>query len=341
MTWPKLTPDELRDRAGRLPRVSLAHLPTPVEQAERFAGRIGDVRVLVKRDDCTGLLFGGNKVRHAEFLLGDALHQGCDVLVWGAGIQSNNCRVTAAACAKLGLECRLYLSKTTGPVDVQGNLLLDHLVGARVELVDAGMGKPLNDLLAEKAAALRAEGRKPYVWHPPRTLPLAAVSYMLAAAELVDDMKRLGCEPAAVYVSSSGSTGAGLVFGLRTTGVGWPVRSVGYIRWPWDVPAFMADAANGAAEHLGLPHRLTPADIDYTGDQIGDDYGRLTPAGREALRLMATTEGILLDPVYTARAAAELIADVRSGRIPAGSTVVFMHTGGGPAVFAAPQDVLD
>src|SRR3954453_4142608 len=152
MTSPKFTPDELRERAGRLPRVSLAHLPTPVEDAPRFAGRVGDVRVLVKRDDCTGLLFGGNKVRHAEFLLGDALDQGCDVLVWGAGIQSNNCRVTAAACAKLGLECRLYLSKTTGPADVQGNLLLDHLVGARVELVGAAMGPELNGLLAEKAA---------------------------------------------------------------------------------------------------------------------------------------------------------------------------------------------
>ena len=340
MANPRVTPDDLRHRAGRLPRVLLAHLPTPIEEAPRFAGRIGDVRVLIKRDDCTGLLLGGNKVRHVEFLVADAVDQGCDVLVWGAGVQSNNCRVTAAACARLGLECRLYLSKTTGRTDVQGNLLLDHLVGARVELVDAAMGQDLNDLLADRAAALRREGRRPYVWHPPRTVPLATVSYVLAAAELVDDFKRLGCEPAAVYVSSSGSTGAGLALGFRLLGVECPVRSVGYIRWAWDVPAFMADAANGAAERLGLPHRLSAGDIDYTGDQIGSDYGRMTRAGREALRLMATTEGILLDPVYTARAAAELIADVRSGKVPAGSTVVFVHTGGAPAVFAAPQDVL-
>src|SRR3954451_18928286 len=110
----KITPAEIRERAARLPRERLAHLPTPLEEAPRFDGRIGNVRVYVKRDDCTGLLFGGNKVRHAEFLLGDAVARGCDLVVWGAGVQSNNCRVTAAGCARLGLECRLYLTRTTG-----------------------------------------------------------------------------------------------------------------------------------------------------------------------------------------------------------------------------------
>jgi 1-aminocyclopropane-1-carboxylate deaminase/D-cysteine desulfhydrase-like pyridoxal-dependent ACC family enzyme len=322
MDMPHLTSDDLRRRAERLPRVALAHLPTPLEEAPRFAGRIGPVRVFIKRDDCTGLLFGGNKVRHAEFLLADAIQQGCDVLVWGAGVQSNNCRVTAAACTRLGLEC------------------LDQLVGARVELVDAAMGPDLNELLSRKAAELRAAGRRPYVWHPPQTVPLAAVSYVLAAAELVDDLRRIDVEPAAVYVSSSGSTGAGLALGLRVLGIDWPVRSVGYIHWPWDVPQTMADAANGAAEHLDLPHRLAANDINYTAEQIGADYGQLTPAGREALHLMATTEALLLDPVYTARATAQLIADVRSDHVPAGSTVVLIHTGGAPAVFAAAEDVL-
>lgn len=340
MSLPTLTVEDVRRAAARLPRVRLAHLPTPFEEAPRFAGKIGDLRVFVKRDDCTGLLFGGNKVRHAEFLLADAVDQNSDVLVWGAGIQSNNCRVTAAGCARLGIECRLYLSKSTGSPDVQGNLLLDHLVGARVELVDAAMGQELNALLAAKAAELRAAGRRPYFWDPPRVLPLATVSYVLAAAELVEDLRHVGIEPAAVYVSSSGSTGAGLALGLRLLGIDWPVRSVGYIRWAWDVPTFMADAANGAAAHLGVPQRLTAADIDYTGEQIGADYGQLTAAGREAIHLMATTEALLLDTVYTARAAAQLIADVRSGRVPTGASVVFMHTGGGPAVFAAPKEVL-
>jgi 1-aminocyclopropane-1-carboxylate deaminase/D-cysteine desulfhydrase-like pyridoxal-dependent ACC family enzyme len=334
-----ISPDDLRRRAAQLPRVRLAHLPTPLEELPRFAGRVGDVRVFVKRDDCTGLLFGGNKVRHAEFLLGDAINQGCDVVVWGAGVQSNNCRVTAAGCARLGIECRLFLSRTTHRPDVQGNLLLDHLVGARVELVDAAMGPELTALLTAKGEELRAQGRRPYVWHPPRTVPRAAVSYVLAAAELVEDVQRAGVEPAAVYVSSSGSTGAGLALGLKALGKDWPVRSVGYIRWPWDVPAEMAAMASAAAELLELPLRLTRTDIDYTDQQIGDAYGRLTPAGRAALQLFAESEALLLDPVYTARAAAEMIGDIRLGRLPAGSSVVFVHTGGTPAVFAAVDEV--
>ena len=332
--------DDLRNRAARLPRVPLAQLPTPLEELPRFAARIGDVRVFVKRDDCTGLLFGGNKVRHIEFLLGDAVAGGSDVVVWGAGVQSNNCRVTAAGCARLGLECRLYLTRTTGRPDVQGNLLLDHLVGAKVEIVDAAMGAELNELLAKKATELAAAGRRPYVWHPPRTVPVAAVSYVLAAAELVDDLDRAGVTPAAVYVSSSGSTGAGLALGLRALARDWPVRSVGYIRWDWDVPAEMARTASDAAALLGLPHRFGADDICYTDAQIGESYGRLTSAGREATKLLATTEAILLDPVYTSRAMAALIADVRSGVVPAGASVVFIHTGGTPAVFAFAEEML-
>src|SRR5947208_12178420 len=130
MSWPTLTTDELRRRVASLPRVELAHLPTPLEEAPRFAEGIGGVRIFIKRDDCTGLLFGGNKTRHNEFLLADALRQNADLLVWGAGVQSNNCRQTAAGCAKLGLECRLYLSRGQHGTEVQGNLLLDYLVGA-------------------------------------------------------------------------------------------------------------------------------------------------------------------------------------------------------------------
>src|SRR5262249_6775573 len=150
MSIPILSPDELRRCVARLPRVSLAHLPTPLEEAPRFADRIGKARVFVKRDDCTGMLFGGNKTRHNEFLLADALKRQADVLVWGAGIQSNNCRQTAAACAKLGLECHLYLSRKTHHDDVQGNLLLDHLMGAHVHLVDVSLGPELDDLLHVK-----------------------------------------------------------------------------------------------------------------------------------------------------------------------------------------------
>src|SRR5438874_13522207 len=159
-----MTTDDLRHAAARLPRVPLAHLPTPLEEVTRFARRLEGPRTFPKRDDCTGMLFGGNKTRHNEFLLAEAHRQQADVLVWGAGVQSNNCRQTAAACAKLGLECHLYLTRTTHNDDIQGNLLLDHLAGAKVHIVDAAMGPEMDDLLLARAEELRRAGRRPYVW---------------------------------------------------------------------------------------------------------------------------------------------------------------------------------
>src|SRR5262249_10250355 len=158
------------------------------DDAPRFAAKIGASRVFIKRDDCTGLLFGGNKARHAEHILADAVKHKADVLVWGAGEQSNNCRQTAAGCARLGLECRLYLSKGRTGGKVQGNLLLDYLVGAKVELVDAALGLELDELLAKKAAEFRAAGRKPYVWDRHHVKPIAAVSYAQVVAEIVEQL---------------------------------------------------------------------------------------------------------------------------------------------------------
>jgi 1-aminocyclopropane-1-carboxylate deaminase/D-cysteine desulfhydrase-like pyridoxal-dependent ACC family enzyme len=342
MAEPILTLDRLRAAVGRLPRVPLAHLPTPLDEAPRFSAALGrGVRVFLKRDDCTGLLLGGNKARHNEFLLADALHKGCDLVVWGAGVQSNNCRQTAAGCARLGLECQLYLSRHGWPTEVQGNLLLDHLVGAKVEIVDPPVGPELDALLAEKAGIARAQGRRPYFWDRPVVVPLAAVSYALCLAEVVEQSAERGIHPAALYVSSAGSTGAGLALGRAVLGTPWPVRSICPMRWPWDVRTDLAATANRAAELLGLPHRLAAADILADEDHIGPAYGLPSAGGREALRLLATTEGVLLDPVYSAKAMAALIADVRSGRIPVGSDVVFVHTGGVPAVFALREQVLD
>src|SRR3954471_24726618 len=175
MPSPVLTPAGVPAAVARPPRARLAHLPTPLEEVPRFAAKVGGgVRVFVKRDDCTGLLLGGNKARHNEFLLGDAVDQGCDMVVWGAGVQSNNCRQTAAGSARLGLECRLYLSRAHYKTEPQGNLLLDYLVGAQVEFTDAAIGPELNALLAAKADELREAGRKPYYWLPDRVVPLSA-----------------------------------------------------------------------------------------------------------------------------------------------------------------------
>lgn len=349
MPGPKLSPAEVRAAAAKLPRVSLAHLPTPLEEAPRFSARIGrGVRVFIKRDDCTGLLLGGNKARHNEFLLGDAVDQGCDMVVWGAGVQSNNCRQTAAGCAKLGLECRLYLSRGlklglrdgVAIPEPQGNLLLDYLVGAHVEFTDAAIGPELDALLASKAEEFREAGRKPYSWHRPRVVPLAAISYALCAAEIAEQLADRGLNPAAIYVSSSGATGAGVALGKTLLGLECPARLICPMRWPWHIPTAIARDANAAAERLGLPHRLTAADIDADESFVAPGYGVPSPVGQEALRLLASTEAILLDPVYTAKALAGLIADVRAGKYPPGSVIVFIHTGGVPAVFADPAAVL-
>lgn len=340
MSFPVLSPEAARRALDQLPRLHLAHLPTPLDEVPRFAERIGVGRVLIKRDDCTGMLFGGNKTRHNEFLLADALRRECDVVVWGAGIQSNNCRQTAAACAKLGLECRLFLSRTTHDDDLQGNLLLDHLVGAHVELVDAPMGEPMLHLLEERAAELRAAGRRPYVWDQERGGALAAASYLLCMAEVLEQVRQRGLEPSALYAAAAGPTGAGLALGRAVLGLPWLVRLIAPIRWPWDTRQKMADMAGRSAALLGLPHRPSRDDVDVREDFIGPAYGAVTVEGWEALRLLATTEGILLDPVYTAKAMAGLIHDARQGRLGRNDTVVFLHTGGLPALFAYRDDLL-
>jgi 1-aminocyclopropane-1-carboxylate deaminase/D-cysteine desulfhydrase-like pyridoxal-dependent ACC family enzyme len=341
MSLPVLTPEELRRCASRLPRVPLAHLPTPLEEVPRFAGRLGDVRIFLKRDDCTGLLFGGNKTRHNEFLLADALKQNADVVVWGAGVQSNNCRQTAAACAKLGLDCYLYLSRGGHGTDVQGNLLLDYLVGAHVEFVDAKIGPELDQLMLDRAAEFRAAGRRPYSWDRHHVRPLAAVSYALCLAEIVEQMRARKLEPAAVYISSSGATGSGMVLGRLLLGLSYPVRSICPIRWPWKASEDMAEVVNQALQLLGLPHRAQAKDIEASEEYIGAGYGMLTPGGWEAIDLLARTEGILLDPVYTSKAMAALIDDIRKQRLRPGQNVVFVHTGGTPAVFAYRDELME
>lgn len=341
MEHPDLTTHDLREAAARLPRVALAHLPTPLEEAANLARRLEGPRIFLKRDDCTGLLFGGNKTRHNEFLLAEALRRQADVVVWGAGAQSNNCRQTAAACNKLGLDCHLFLTRASGHAEVQGNLLLDHLMGAKVHLVDAPMGPELDDLLLAKAAEYRRAGRRPFVWDRVIGRPLAAVSYALCLAETLDQLRDRDVEPTVVYSAAAGATGAGLALGKKVLGWKGRVRLLCPIRWPWDTPSDLADVANRTAELLGLPHRLTAADIDVTCDYVGPAYGAITPESRAALDLLARTEGVLLDPVYTAKAMAGLIDDVRRRRVGPDDVLVFIHTGGTPAVFAYRDELMN
>ena len=223
MAFPLLNTDQFRQQAARLPRVPLAHLPTPLEEVPRFARHIEGPRLFIKRDDCTGLLMGGNKTRHNEFLLGEALRQKADVVVWGAGAQSNNCRQTAAACNKLGLDCVLYLSRASHNDDIQGNLLLDHLMGAQVHIVDEPLGPALDDLLLARATDLKKAGRRPFVWDRITGRPLAAVSYALCLAEILDQLRvPRAWSPKPSTQPPPGATGGGP--GARQGGA-WLARS--------------------------------------------------------------------------------------------------------------------
>lgn len=353
-----LLPRQVRDAVARVPRYALAELPTPLEYLPRFTAALNGPRVFIKRDDLTGLAFGGNKARHNEFLLGDALDLKCDQFVWGAGIQSNNCRQTTAACARAGLPCHLVLTTTpakpsgltppTVPHRVenvpappyQGNLLLDHLLGATIEFVAAGMGHDLDACIAAAADRFRGEGRRVYFWDRPRVTPRAALSYLLCAVEIEEQAQAMGLRPAAVYVSSAGATGAGVALGKELLGWSGPVCNIAPMTWPWDTRADLAECANVAADLLGHRTSLTRDDIEVNEAFIGPAYMQMSDDGLAALTLLARTEGVLLDPMYSAKAMAGLIADVKNGRWNRNDSVVFIHTGGTPVLFAVADELV-
>jgi len=333
---------ELWQALARAPRFPLGHFPTPLEPLRKLTNTIGGPTFWIKRDDCTGLLMGGNKTRHNEYLLGAALVQGADIFVWGAGVQSNNCRQTAAGCAKAGIECELYLTRKTvsGPITPQGNLLLDHIVGAKVTLVDAAMGPELDALIAARADELQRAGRHPFSWRRDVVTPLAAIGYVPCVLEIVEQCRAQHIEPSALYVSAAGSTGAGVALAAAALGLKCVVHSIAPMTWPWDTATDMAQMANAAAKLLGLPHRLEPQDINLTEEYIAPSYGVPGPDCFEAMSLLARQEAILVDPIYSGKALAGAIDHARSGMYSHDEHIVFIHTGGTPVVFAMPDQLL-
>jgi D-cysteine desulfhydrase family pyridoxal phosphate-dependent enzyme len=329
----------LEEALGRLPRARLAHLPTPLEECPRLSSALGDVRVWIKRDDTTGLAFGGNKARQLEFTLGEALAQGADCVVQGAASQSNHCRQTAAACNRLGLDTYLCLVRDTKAEPVQGNLLLDELMGARIRWVECALGPELEQAKLALAEELRVQGRRPYVIGEPRGKLLGAAAYALAACELRSQLEAAGIRPDGLYVCSSGATGSGLTVAAAAIPLEFPLAFVAPIRWPYDTAAAMAATATGLAAELGLPHRFDREAVNVTEDYVGPEYGAVTREALVALQLVARTEGVLLDPVYTAKAMAGLIDHVRRGRVRPGASLVFLHTGGTPALFAYAEEL--
>lgn len=322
------------------PRFSLCHLPTPLQPAPRLGAWLGGIELWIKRDDLTGLALGGNKTRKLEYLVGAARAAGCDTLITAGAAQSNHCRQTAAAAAAAGLRCHLALGGAA-PAQAQGNLLLDHLLGAHLHW--CGAHRKGEDLPA-LAKRLQGEGLRPYVVPYGGSNVTGALGYARAAHELVEQCDSLDLVPhRVVLASSSGGTQAGLVAGFSHAGR--EVRVTG-------VRVDKTDATPTHSESLELLARSTAAalsgheaadlrlEIELVDDALHAAYGEVTAAEREAIAVAGRLEGLLLDPVYTGRAFAGLTRMVREGRIAQGETVVFWHTGGHPALFAHAHDLV-
>ena len=315
-----------------LARQPLAHLPTPVEPLPRLSAALG-IDLWVKRDDLTGLAFGGNKTRKLELLLGEALAQGADTLITAGAAQSNHCRQTAAAAARLGLGCRLVLAGDPPPAP-RGNLLLDLLLGA--ELIWAPRAER-QAALEQVAARARAAGLRPYVIPYGGSSPTGAAAYARALRELLDQ------QPAfdrVVFATSSGGTQAGLAAGARLEGFAGRLTGISVDQPAPALSARVAELAAATAALLGRPEAFAAGDIEVQDAYLGGGYGVVGALEREALQQFARQEGLLLDPVYTARAAGGMLDLVRRGRITPGDRVLFWHTGGTPALFAYESDLL-
>jgi 1-aminocyclopropane-1-carboxylate deaminase/D-cysteine desulfhydrase-like pyridoxal-dependent ACC family enzyme len=332
---------------GAVPRVRLADLPTPLQEVPRFSRALREEgasapRIFIKRDDLTGLAFGGNKTRMFEFLLAKAVRQGADTLIGGAGVQSNYCRQLAAAGNALGLETHLVLRRIRGPRDdeIQGNLLLDLLAGARVRIIRGGeeeQKKAMEDL----AERLRTEGKKPFVARMASDEDLApdVIGYVECFREIAEQCAVIGIEPSRIYLATYDTTQAGLELGRAV--LNSPVRIIGVAPgiWKSNPCDLVARCANQAARALGAPHRFEPKDVYNTTDYVGKGYGIPTRESLAMLKLLARTEGIFLDPVYTSKAMAALHAHVRGGEIGVSDTVLFLHTGGQTALFAYVEEL--
>jgi len=318
-------------------RVRLCHLPTPIEELERLSRALGGPRILVKRDDLTGLATGGNKARKLEFLIADALAQKATTVITAGAPQSNHARQTAAAAARYGLQCVLVLGPLAPP-STQGNLLLDDLLGARVRW--AG-DLDRFDVMEQVAAEERAAGRKPYIIPYGGSNAIGASAYALAVEELVGQVTLQGLHlDRLVFASSSGGTQAGLIAGARASGFTAQILGISVDKPAPILQRIILDLLQLTAANLDLRLSLSAEDIQINDSYLGGGYGVLGDAEREAIRLVARTEGLLLDPVYTGRAMAGLMDLIRKGEISRQETVLFWHTGGTPALFAYADQLL-
>jgi D-cysteine desulfhydrase family pyridoxal phosphate-dependent enzyme len=322
-----------------LPRYKLATLPTPLDELPRLSRELG-VRVLMKRDDLTGFALGGNKARKLEFLIADALAQHADILVTGGGPQSNHARMTAAAARKIGMDCQIVFFGAPPP-DVNGNLLLDELLGAQMLYANTEDKIELDRILVRVTDELRAQGRTPYLIPVGGSTALGCASYVLAVGELLGQLNAQHIAPDYAFITTgSCGTHAGILAGMKFYNAAIPVYGITVSRVKSEceqrIPALVAKTS----ELLNYQLPITNADVIVNNRYIGPGYAKITPEAREAIHLVARLEGIFLDPVYTGKTMAGLIDLVARGEIARGATIVFWHTGGAPGIFGHAKDVL-
>jgi D-cysteine desulfhydrase len=327
---------------SHLPRVRLAHLPTPIELLPRLSKYLGGPELFVKRDDQTGLATGGNKARKLEFLLAEALKQGADSVITAGAAQSNHARQTVAAAARCGLEGHLVLRAPGAqpPPETGGNLLLDQILGAVIHWTEEPA--PYSQTIAQVEQELKAQGRRPYVVPFGGSNAVGLMGYVAAMEEAAQQMEAIGEFDAHVIASGSGGTQAGMILGAHLTGLLPRTRLLGVSASMREGPFSqqIANLVNDGARLLGNDWRINDDVPDITDDYTGAGYGVVGDPEREAITLMGRHEGILVDPVYTGRALAGLIDLIRQGEFRAGQRVLFWHTGGSAALFVYANEIV-
>jgi len=321
---------------ARFPRIHVAHLPTPLERLDRLTAALGGPEIWIKRDDCTGLSTGGNKTRKLEFLMAEAVAQGADMVMTQGATQSNHARQTAAFAAKLGLDCHILLEDRTGSNDpaynASGNVFLDDLHGATRE--KRGPGLDMNAEMEAVAETFRAKGRKVYTIVGGGSNPTGALGYVDCAFELLAQANARSLRiDHIVTATGSAGTQAGLIVGLKAMHAGIPLLGFG-VRAPKEKQEEnVFKLAQATAEKIGAAGCVSRADVVADTDYVGQGYGIPREDTIAAIRMFAELEAILLDPVYSGKAAAGLIDYCRKGRFKAGERIIFIHTGGGVGLF--------
>ena len=326
----------------RFPREPVAILPTALEEAPRLRDALGAnaPRIFIKRDDLTGLAFGGNKVRHLEFRLADMKAKGCDSLVVTNVAQSNHARLHTALAAKHGLTS--YIIKIPSHKDdpINGNLLLDHIMGAQIIEAPDAQPETIAHALDQLIAKLEADGHTVYnVPNDEFSKIAGSCGYLIGAVELLDQMDAIGASLDHIYMAS-GTSSAGLALAGKVLGENYRVHPVSVGQTRAEVEEYVCTVANGAAEMLGLDARLNPEDFGADDGYVGEGYGIPTDAGLEALKLAGRSEGLILDPVYTSKAMSALVDHIHTGHIGPDETVVFVHTGGLPITYAYAPEIV-